>query len=181
MGRSRDSLQGSSAQRSLGVGRQQGHLDQPDAGRIHRDPTARQYPILAYDEGRQKMFLFDGPIYAQPIRRRSAPSGNGIPSRRVGPLRDPGDSLDYGYSIFVAYDSIRKTRGLAHDAYDSTPRATTKPGSSTPRGRPSTCVPCKTRRPRATAPRWPSTAGAACGLVRWQRQRQYTDETWEYK
>jgi hypothetical protein len=78
-------------------------------------PVARQFPILAYDEGRQKMFLFDGPQYSNYPASLSA-FWEWDPISAGWALRDPGDALDSGYSIYVAYDSIRKREVLLTDA-----------------------------------------------------------------
>ena len=82
-------------------------------------PMARQYPILAYDEGRQKMFLFDGSSYANYSVTNSA-FWEWDPISAGWSQRDPGDSLDYGTAIYVAYDSIRRREVLLTDAYDYT-------------------------------------------------------------
>ena len=82
-------------------------------------PMARQYPILAYDEGRQKMFLFDGYQYSSGFPASMSAFWEWDPTSAGWALRDPGDSLDYGYSIYVAYDSIRKREVLLTDAYDN--------------------------------------------------------------
>ena len=81
-------------------------------------PMARQFPILAYDEGRQKMFLFDGPQYASYPASISA-FWEWDPISAGWALRDPGDSIDYGYTLFVAYDSIRKREVLLTDAFSN--------------------------------------------------------------
>jgi hypothetical protein len=81
-------------------------------------PVARQFPILAYDEGRQKMFLFDGPQYSNYPATLSA-FWEWDPISAGWALRDPNDSIDYGYSIYVAYDSIRKREVLLTDATSS--------------------------------------------------------------
>ncbi len=81
-------------------------------------PMARQYPSMAYDEGRQKMFLFDGPQYNSGYPASLSAFWEWDPVSAGWALRDPGDSLDYGYAIYVVYDSIRKREVLLSDAYD---------------------------------------------------------------
>ena len=81
-------------------------------------PMARQYPTMAYDDGRQKMFLFDGPSYSSGYPNSSSTFWEWDPISAGWAVRDPGDSLDYGSGIFVAYDSIRKREVLLTDAYD---------------------------------------------------------------
>ena len=82
-------------------------------------PAARAYPILAYDEGRQKMFLYDGPNYTSSYPATLGAFWEWDPISAGWALRDSGDSLDYGNSIYVAYDSIRKREVLLTDAYDN--------------------------------------------------------------
>jgi hypothetical protein len=79
-------------------------------------PAGRQYPVMAYDEGRQKLFLFDG-----------MNNGSGSlsafwewdPVSAGWTMRDTGDSLDNGYQNVVAYDSLRRREVLLTDAYGS--------------------------------------------------------------
>ncbi len=76
-------------------------------------PTARSNPILAYDEGRQKMFLYDGATYGTSL----SAFWEWDPVSAGWSLLDTGDSLDYGYYDLVAYDSIRRREVLLTDAY----------------------------------------------------------------
>jgi hypothetical protein len=67
-------------------------------------PSERQYPVLAYDEGRQKMFLYDGGSYG--------PSASAFwewdPVSAGWTMRDTGDQLQYVQNGSVAYDSLRR-------------------------------------------------------------------------
>jgi hypothetical protein len=80
-------------------------------------PSARQNPILAYDEGRQKLFLYDGGNY----------SGNVSSFWEWDPVsagwetRDTGDQLQYGSSYVVAYDSLRRREVMLTSQYYYTP------------------------------------------------------------
>jgi hypothetical protein len=68
-------------------------------------PTGRTLPALAYDEGRQKLFLFDGGSYGS-----SASSFSEWDSITGGwASRDAGGDLNYlGNTAAVAYDSVRR-------------------------------------------------------------------------
>jgi hypothetical protein len=82
-------------------------------------PSARQYPVLAYDEGRQKMFLLDGPIYSSTYATSTSTFWEWDPISAGWALRDPGDALNYGGSLFVTYDSIRRREVMLTNVYDS--------------------------------------------------------------
>ncbi len=71
-------------------------------------PIGRQYPVMAYDEGRQKMFVYDGTNYG------ASPGAfwEWDPVSAGWAIRASGDSLDYGYYDVVAYDSIRRREVL---------------------------------------------------------------------
>ena len=78
-------------------------------------PSGRQYPVMAYDEGRQKLFLYDGMNYS------GSPSQfwEWDPISAGWATRDSGDSLQYGYNFVVAYDSQRRREVLLADASTS--------------------------------------------------------------
>jgi len=144
-------------------------------------PMARQFPIMAYDEGRQKMFLFDGPNYMSSYPTSLSAFWEWDPISAGWSRRDSGDSLDYGYSIYVAYDSIRRREVLLTDAYDYTtsnnetweidakgPTFFVRPLPSTPISRSgSTMV-------------FDSGRGVVV-LFGGSTSNGYTNETWEYK
>jgi MYXO-CTERM domain-containing protein len=85
-------------------------------------PTARQYPLLAYDEGRQKMFLYDGENY----------SSNPTLFWEWDPLsagwtnRSTGDALGYAICLALGYDSIRRRAVLLMDPNSQTWEVDTK-------------------------------------------------------
>ena len=78
-------------------------------------PSGRQYPVMAYDEGRQKLFLYDGMPYGSSMSAfwEWDPTSAGWTSR------DTGDSLNYGYYNYVAYDSIRRREVILPDSQKS--------------------------------------------------------------
>ena len=78
-------------------------------------PSGRQNPIMAYDEGRRKLFLYDG-----------ANNGGSMsmfwewdPVSAGWTSRDTGDSLGYGYYNYVAYDSTRRREVILPDSTKS--------------------------------------------------------------
>jgi hypothetical protein len=74
-------------------------------------PSARQYPVMAYDEGRQKLFLYDSLNYS------SSPSlfWEWDPLSAGWATRDTNEPLQYGYYFLVAYDSQRRREVLLTD------------------------------------------------------------------
>jgi hypothetical protein len=144
-------------------------------------PTARSYPILAYDEGRQKLFLYDGPNYTSGYPATLSAFWEWDPISAGWALRDPGDSIDYGYSIYVAYDSIRKREVLLSNAYDNAtgynetweidakgPTFYVRPLASTPTSR------------YSAAMAFDSSRGVVV-LFGGSANMGYSDETWEYR
>jgi hypothetical protein len=79
-------------------------------------PTERMYPTLAYDEGRKKLFLYDGSSYAYSFGQGLSAYWEWDPLSRGWSLVDPGDNLDYGYTYNIAYDSIRRREIILTDA-----------------------------------------------------------------
>lgn len=79
-------------------------------------PTPRQFPVVAYDEGRQRLFVFDGPAYAPRASASMSSFWEWDPISAGWSSRDPGDSLDYGYNNYAAYDSIRRREVILTDA-----------------------------------------------------------------
>ena len=74
-------------------------------------PNARTYPLLSFDEGRQKMFLFDGQS------NWSGTTSNSVfwewdPIPAGWAFRDSGDLIDLSWSS-VAYDSLRRRQVLS--------------------------------------------------------------------
>jgi len=80
-------------------------------------PTTREFPVLAYDEGRQKMFLFDGTSYTMyPGGTSSSAFWEWDPTSTGWVSHDSGDYLDYNTSVYVAYDSVRRREVFYTDA-----------------------------------------------------------------
>ena len=78
-------------------------------------PSGRQSPIMAYDEGRQKLFLYDG-----------SSSGTSMsmfwewdPISAGWTSRNPWDDLSFGNYNYVAYDSIRRREVILPDSSSS--------------------------------------------------------------
>jgi len=78
-------------------------------------PAARQYPLLAYDEGRQKMFLYDGPGYSSGASTSAFWEWDS--SSAGWAKRDPGDNLNTSKYFRLAYDSTRRREVLLPDSY----------------------------------------------------------------
>jgi hypothetical protein len=83
-------------------------------------PSGRQTPTLSYDEGRQKLFLYDGSAYG------SSPTlfWEWDPVSAGWTSHDTGDALDYGYYVYVAYDSMRRRQVILPDAMKGGPTST---------------------------------------------------------
>jgi MYXO-CTERM domain-containing protein len=83
-------------------------------------PSPRQYPILAYDEGRQKLFVEESSNYSY--------YGSGNPSAfwEWDPISagwayfDTGDYLNYGTPYSAAYDSTRRREVVYGDLWSMT-------------------------------------------------------------
>jgi hypothetical protein len=77
-------------------------------------PSPRQYPIMAYDEGRKKLFVYDGSNYGYSM---------GLywewdPVSAGWAMYDTGDNTEFGYAAQAAYDSIRRREVLLVQGYD---------------------------------------------------------------
>ncbi len=83
-------------------------------------PSTREFPIMAYDEGRQKIFLFDGTTTSKLPPYIGGTSGSAFwewdPTSTGWVLRDSGDYLDYNTSAYVTYDSVRRREVFYTDA-----------------------------------------------------------------
>jgi hypothetical protein len=79
-------------------------------------PMARSYPLMAYDEGRQKLFLYDGVNFSS-----GSPTAfwEWDPISAGWAMRDTKDSIKYGYNLFITYDSIRRRVVMLTDPYNS--------------------------------------------------------------
>jgi hypothetical protein len=67
-------------------------------------PSERTSPTLAYDEGRQKMFLYDGGLYGA----SASTFWEWDPVSAGWTTRSTGDQLQYGQYYSLAYDSLRR-------------------------------------------------------------------------
>jgi hypothetical protein len=76
-------------------------------------PSERQNPLLAYDEGRQKLFLYDGGSYST----SASTFWEWDPVSAGWTTRDTGDQLQYGSSYVVTYDSIRRREVMLTSQY----------------------------------------------------------------
>ena len=79
-------------------------------------PSPRQYPLMAYDSGRQKLLVYDGTNYS---------SGMGVywewdPISAGWAMFDTGDRSESGYATAAAFDSIRRRQVLYVQGYNST-------------------------------------------------------------
>ena len=76
-------------------------------------PSGRQNPILAYDEGRQKLFLYDGGMYSYD----ASAFWEWDPVSAGWTTRSSGDQLQGGQNYVLAYDSTRKREVLLTAQY----------------------------------------------------------------
>ena len=81
-------------------------------------PVGRQYPILAYDAGRGKLFLYDGLNYNTGGSTSSFWEWDTTSAGWA--VRDTGDWLDTTYNLFATYDSIRRREILFTDTANYT-------------------------------------------------------------
>jgi len=142
-------------------------------------PAARKYPLLTYDEGRQKMFLFDG------VGNTSAPTAywEWDPVTAAWTQYQTGDQVtDIGDCAAVAYDSIRRRQIIVGNCGASSSAQTWE-------------IDTKTRtlyaRPMVAGPVTGEVASMAFDSARGvmvlyagidhAAQRPIINETWEYK
>jgi hypothetical protein len=139
-------------------------------------PTARQYPQLGYDEGRQKLFLYDGANW----------NGNPTAFWEWDPisagwsLRNTADDLGYVYAIAVTFDTIRRRAVLITDPQSSSSgtQQTLEVDTKAPTWYVRTLAPS----PGAlygSAMVFDSTRGVVV-LFGGQSTNVYSSETWEY-
>jgi hypothetical protein len=83
-------------------------------------PMGREYPALAYDEGQQKLFLYDGSAYGS----RPDVFWEWDPISGGWALRETGEALDMISQPLVTYDSVRRREVLLSSTmmYPGTPR-----------------------------------------------------------
>jgi len=98
-------------------------------------------PLMAFDDGRQKMFLFEGDSTWQGTTSNSV-FWEWIPVGRMG-LRDSGDFVDLGTPLSLSWPTIACVAGWSCPPTQRTwwaPRRTSRPGSWIARARPGTCA-----------------------------------------
>ena len=78
-------------------------------------PQARTYPLMTYDEGRRKLFLFDG----SNLSGSATQFWEWDPVSAGWSLRDNADPLVYGSPITLAYDSLRRRQLMLTNPYSS--------------------------------------------------------------
>ena len=78
--------------------------------------AARQYPLMAYDEGQKKLFLYDGNNWGADM----SVYWEWDPVSAGWAVHDTGDSSESGYAGLGIYDSIRRREVLLVQAYNST-------------------------------------------------------------
>jgi MYXO-CTERM domain-containing protein len=78
-------------------------------------PSARQYPLLAYDEGRQKLFLYDGVNW----NGSATAFWEWDPISAGWTLRTTADDLGYPYVLAATFDFIRRRSVLLTDPSNS--------------------------------------------------------------
>ncbi|MBN2575859.1 MAG: hypothetical protein JXP73_14930, partial [Deltaproteobacteria bacterium] len=83
-------------------------------------PVPRQYPTLACDEARQKLFLFDGLNYGRSPDGSSSSFWEWDTSSAGWALRNPGDWLNNAYYTYAVYDPIRRREILFTDTANYT-------------------------------------------------------------
>ncbi len=146
-------------------------------------PSPRQYPTLAFDDGRQKMFLYDGYNYNYNTGASSSAFWEWDTTSAGWALRDPGDGLDSAYYIYAVYDPTRRREILFTDTSNYT-GGTTQTWELDARG-PTWYVRTPASSPAAhynSAMAFDSARGVAVlfGGVS-NSTGTYSNETWEYK
>jgi hypothetical protein len=80
-------------------------------------PMERQNPVLAYDEGRQKLFLYDGGMYST----NTSTFWEWDPVSAGWATRTTGDQFPYGSNYVLAYDSLRRREVILGTQYSFGP------------------------------------------------------------
>ena len=81
-------------------------------------PLSSDSPVMAYDEGRRKLFLYGGWSKDSSVAQSTSAFWEWDPITAGWSVRDPGDALDSFGSLVPAYDSIRQRVILLTDAPD---------------------------------------------------------------
>ena len=110
----------------FGSGSASGHVWDWDGGSLtwtDRSPLSlstmalgRSNPIMAYDEGRQRMFLYDGMAYDYRYPQSASAFWQWDPATAGWTRRDPGESLSVGYTFAATYDPLRRRIVMYTDA-----------------------------------------------------------------
>jgi MYXO-CTERM domain-containing protein len=83
-------------------------------------PSPRQYPILAYDEGRQKLFVEESSGYGYFGSGSNSTFWEWDPISAGWVMRSTGDYLDYGTPYCATYDSTRRREVVFGDIWSQT-------------------------------------------------------------
>jgi N-acetylneuraminic acid mutarotase len=79
-------------------------------------PSFQLYPVMGYDQGRQKLLLFMTASYYVTYGATNSAFWEWDPLSSAWSTRDPGDSLDAYATAYAAYDSSRRRTVLYSDA-----------------------------------------------------------------
>jgi hypothetical protein len=80
-------------------------------------PSPRQYPILAYDEARQKLFVEESSMYGYYGSGSNSTFWEWDPVSAGWAMRTTSDYLDYGTPYCAAYDSTRRREIIYGDVW----------------------------------------------------------------
>ena len=83
-------------------------------------PSPRQYPILAYDEARQKLFVEESAQYSQYGSGSPSAFWEWDPISAGWAMYDTGDYLYYGMPYVAVYDSTRRREVVYGDLWSTT-------------------------------------------------------------
>ena len=145
-------------------------------------PNGRMYPVIAYDEGRQRLLFFEGSSWNDTLSLSSSNSAfwEWDPLSAGWALRDPKDTLanGTGQGLYVAYDSVRRREVVVADLILNNEEATWELDASGPTWYVRSQVTTPTIRDNAAL-----TFDSGRGVVvafGGTLDGTYTDQTWEY-
>jgi hypothetical protein len=78
-------------------------------------PMGREYPLMAYDSGQKKMFVYDGANYGSNM----TVYWEWDPESAGWAMHDSSDYSQSGYASLAAYDSIRRREVILAQSYSS--------------------------------------------------------------
>ena len=78
--------------------------------------ASRAFPLMAYDEGRQRLFLCDGTYVDSRYPQSASAFWEWDPATAGWTMRDPGGSFDTAHSFYATYDPIRRRVVMLTDA-----------------------------------------------------------------